>query len=84
MTSQWTPEDPISKTDKYEWHLPLRDQQHVKDTVAPGDLMIKPKDFNLIPTKAPKRSGIQHGENTWDFTSTPSATGWYIFGSIEE
>jgi len=84
MSSQWTPEDELSKTDKYEWHLPESDQQHVKDTVAPGDLMIKPKDISLKPTKSPERSGIQHGMDTWNFTSYPSNAGWYLFGSIED
>ena len=84
MTNRWTPEDPIPKSDKYEWHAPLADKQHAKDTVAPGDLMIKPQDITLKPTKSPERSGVQHGQDTWDFTATPSASGWYVFGTIEE
>lgn len=76
--------DPLDKSDKYSWHMPLRDQQHVKDTVAPGDLSLKPSQIQLKPTKAPTRSGIQHGQDMWDFTATPSSAGWYIHGTIIE
>lgn len=78
----WDVQDPVDKGDRYNWHLPLADQQHIKDTVAPGDLLIKPRDISLKPTKSPERSGVQHGQDTWNFTSTPSTAGWYVHGSM--
>lgn len=85
MANRWTPEGGPSKTDKYEWRSPSNENQHAQETVAPGDLRIKPKDLSLNPTISPERSGIQYGQDTWNFTSenVPDQT-WYIFGSIPE
>jgi hypothetical protein len=83
MADRWTIEDGPAKTDKYEWRLPNNEEQHMEQTVAPGDLMIKPKDMTLVPTKSPTRSGIQHGLDDWNFTSVPD-TDWYIRGTITD
>lgn len=85
MSNQWVKdEDAPGKEDKYEWRLPENGDQHGEQTVAPGDLLIKPKDLRLVPTIAPKRSGVQHGQ--WDYTiHTFVDTGtWYSFGSITQ
>ena len=83
MAKSWTVNDgEPDKTDKYEWHLPNNDQQHVEQTTTPGDLRIKPKDISLIPTMAPKRSGIQHGWNNWNNQVEPTLGVWYIYGQI--
>lgn len=74
---RWTPTDGPSKGDKYEWRLPANEDQHGEQTVAPGDLRIKPKDLSLIPTKAPKRSGVQWGADGWDFENQPDSS-WYV------
>lgn len=83
MADEWTVEDPISNLEKYEWRVPENEDQHGEQTVAPGDLLIKPGDLNLIPTKSPTRSGIQHGQDDWNYTSVPD-TSWYVFGTIED
>ena len=83
MANRWTVEGPLDKTEQYEWRLPANDQEHVEQTTAPGDLLIKPKDISLKPTASPKRSGVQHGADDWNFTSIPD-TNWYILGSIED
>ena len=83
MAKSWTVNDgEPDKTDKYEWHLPNNDQQHVEQTTTPGDLRIKPKDISLIPTMAPKRSGIKHGWNNWNNQVEPTLGVWYIYGQI--
>lgn len=83
MAKRWTVNDgEPDKTDKYEWRVPNNDQQHVSQTVVPGDLMIKPKDISLIPTMAPKQSGIQHGWNNWNNQVEPTLGSWYIYGSV--
>lgn len=85
MSNQWdTDADAPSKEDKYEWRLPENGDQHGEQTVAPGDLLIKPGDLNLIPTIHPKRSGIQHGQDDWTFSSFVDEGTWYRFGSIEQ
>lgn len=81
MANRWTIESAPDQEEKYDWHLPNNDQEHVEQTVAPGDLMIKPKDISLKPTNPPKRSGIQHGVNDWDYQNQPS-TSWYVHGEI--
>ena len=85
MANRWTIDDgEPDRTDKYEWHVPNLDQQHVAETVTPGGLMLKPKDISLVPTMAPKQSGIQYGWNTWETQVEPSAGNWYIFGLVEQ
>ena len=69
--------------EKYEWRLPDIDQEHVQETVAPGDLRIKPKDISLIPTNAPKQSGIQSGQDFWKLQVGVTSS-WYIRGEILE
>ena len=83
MADSWTKEDGPSKLDPYEWRLPNNENQHGEQTTAPGDLLIKPKDLALVPTKSPKRSGVQHGADDWNFTNIPD-TSWYTFGLIDE
>ncbi len=79
----WTPVDGPAKDDQYEWRLPNNDQQHVEQTVAPGDLLIKPKDITLKPTLSPERSGVQHGADDWSFDNSPDPN-WYVQGFIQE
>jgi hypothetical protein len=84
MGNNWTIEaDKPQKSEIYEWRLPANDQEHVEQTVAPGDLLIKPEDISLIPTNSPKRSGIQHGLDDWDIEQG-QASDWYVLGSIAE
>ena len=78
---RWTPVEGPSKSDKYEWRLPSNEDQHVEQTVDPGDLLIKPEDIDLQPTLSPERSGIQHGQDDWDFQNVPDSN-WYIFGFV--
>jgi len=82
-TDNWTYEEGPSKTDKYEWRIPNNEDQHGEQTVAPGDLAVKPKDLTLVPTKPPARSGIQHGTEDWNYTSIPDMN-WYVWGIIED
>jgi hypothetical protein len=86
MANEWSVNDELpAKTEKYDWRVPDIDQQHVAQTTAPGDLRIKPKDISLRPTISPKRSGIQHGADDWNFVSDPSGTNaWYVEGSIAQ
>ncbi|MCI0558708.1 MAG: hypothetical protein MN733_09450 [Nitrososphaera sp.] len=85
MGTNWSKdEDAPGKEDKYEWRLPENGDQHGEQTVAPGDLLIKPGDLNLIPTISPKRSGIQHGLDDWTLTEFTDEGVWYRFGSIEQ
>ena len=82
-SDRWTTEEGPAKTDQYEWRLPNNEDQHGEQTVAPGDLMIKPKDLALVPTNAPTRSGVQHGQHDWNFTNAPDSN-WYVLAdSIE-
>lgn len=82
MGNEWDiNSDAPARTEKYEWRIPNNEDQHGEQTVTPGALMIKPKDLDLKPTISPKRSGIQHGADDWDFQSAPDNT-WYIFGEI--
>lgn len=83
MGNRWTinAEEP-AKTEKYEWHVPNNDQQHVEQTTTPGDLRIKPKDISLIPTLSPERSGVQWGAEGWNDVSAPGgANAWYVIGA---
>lgn len=85
MANRWTINDgEPDRTDKYEWHVPKDDaqQQHVQQTVTPGDLRLKPSEISLVPTMAPKQSGIQHGWNNWNNQVEPTLGAWYIHGSI--
>ena len=83
MANRWTIDDgEPDRTDKYEWHVPNLDQQHVAETTSPGALRIKPSDITLKPTKAPEQSGIQHGWNNWNNQVEPTLGGWYLYGSI--
>jgi hypothetical protein len=81
MADRWTPEDGPDKGDKYEWRLPNNEDQHGEQTTAPGDLLIRPGDLELIPTISPKRSGVQHGADDWNYSNAPDST-WYVWGSI--
>ena len=83
MANRWTVEDPINKLEQYEWRVPNNEDQHGEQTTAPGDLLIKPSQLELVPTNSPKRSGVQHGADDWNFTSVPD-TNWYVFGMIED
>lgn len=83
MADRWTVEDPIEKSERYEWRLPNNEDQHGEQTTAPGDLLIKPGDLELVPTLSPKRSGVQFGADAWNFTSVPD-TNWYVLGSISD
>ena len=83
MANRWkiNAEEP-SKLEKYDWHVPNDEQQHVQETSSPGALRIKPKDISLKPTISPKRSGVQSGSDFWDFVSDPQGTeAWYVQGS---
>ena len=80
--SDWTKVPGPSKTDAYEWRSPKNEDQHSEQTTAPGDLMIKPKDLALKPTNSPKRSGIQHGADDWNYTNVPD-NNWYVYGFVE-
>ena len=80
---RWTPTDEVSKLDKYEWKSPSGTTEHEEQTTGPGDLMIKPKDLTLIPTNSPKRSGLQWGQDAWNYSNAPDQT-WYIFGGISD
>lgn len=79
MADDWTVENGPAKTDPYEWRAPNNEDQHGEQTTSPGDLTFKPKDLGLLPTNSPKRSGIQHGADDWNYTTTPD-TNWYIQG----
>ncbi len=82
MGNNWTiNEDQPDKEETYEWRLPENDQQHVEHTVAPGDLMIKPKDISLKPTTAPKQSGIQSGLSDWTLEQGVTSD-WYVLGEV--
>lgn len=83
MADRWTVEDPIEKSERYEWRLPNNEDQHGEQTTAPGDLLIKPGDLELVPTLSPKRSGVQFGADAWNFTSVPDSS-WYVLGSISD
>jgi hypothetical protein len=82
MGTDWdiNPDKP-EKVEKYKWRLPANDQQHVEETVAPGDLQIKPRDISLVPTNAPKQSGVQSGWSDWSYESVPDSS-WYVRGEI--
>ena len=45
--------------------------------------MIKPEDLSLKPTLSPEQSGIQWGQDAWNFTNAPDQN-WYVFGTIED
>jgi hypothetical protein len=84
MGKKWTvnANDP-ARTEKYEWRVPNNENQHVEQSTSPKDLRLKPKDISLVPTLAPKRSGIQHGHVDWNYVSDPSGgSAWYIAGAI--
>ena len=79
MADDWTIENGPAKADPYEWRAPNNEDQYGEQTTSPGGLMFKPKDLALVPTNAPKRSGIQHGSDDWNYTSIPD-TSWYVQG----
>ena len=79
--NRWTPVDGPDPLDTYEWRSPNNEDQHAEQTTAPGELMIKPSDLALIPTNSPKRSGIQWGQDAWNYTNAPDQN-WYIFGFV--
>jgi hypothetical protein len=82
MADRWTPVEGPDVGDKYNWRLPVKDEQQAQ-TVAPGDLLIRPEDMTLVPTQPPKTSGLQHGQQDWTYTNVPD-TSWYIWGQIED
>lgn len=83
MSNRWTIDSETpDKADKFEWRLPSNDQQHVAQTIVPGQLLIKPEDITLIPTKSPKRSGIQHGADDWNYDTLTDDGTWYSFGEV--
>ncbi len=83
MGTNWeVNENAPEKDEKYEWKLPENEAQHQQETVAPGDLRLKPKDVSLVPTNAPKQSGIQSGQAFWTVQSGVTSSGWYILGTI--
>lgn len=71
------------KGEVYEWRLPANEQQHVEQTVAPGDLQIKPKDISLVPSNAPTQGSIQSGWSDWTYESQPDSS-WYVRGEITQ
>lgn len=71
MADRWTPIDGPGKGDAYNWRVPSNEHQHQEQTVAPGDFMIRPEDVDLKPTNSPKRSGIQHGQDDWNYENAP-------------
>jgi hypothetical protein len=80
MGDDWTiNENGPPKGDHYEWRSPNNEDQHSEQTTDPGDLMIKPEDLSLVPTNSPTRSGVQWGQDGWDYTTTPDSD-WYIQG----
>jgi len=79
---RWTPVEGPDKGDKYNWRLPVKDEQQ-EQTVAPGDLLIRPEDMTLKPTLSPTQSGIQWGQDAWTYSSVPDQT-WYVWGQIED
>ncbi len=84
MANTWTINaDEPDRDEVYEWRLPANDQQHVEMTVAPGDLLIKPKDISLVPTNAPKKSGLQHGISDWTLEAGV-VSDWYVLGIISD
>lgn len=82
--NRWTINDDIpDKGDKYEWRLPNNDKEHMEQTIAPGDLLIKPQDMDVILTNSPKQEGLQHGADAWTFSNVPD-TSWYVRGSVHD
>ena len=85
MAKTWTVNDNAPpKEEKYEWHVPNNDQQHVSHTVTPGGLNLKPEDITLAPTLAPERSGGQFGWLMWNNQAEPTLGGWYVEGVITQ
>lgn len=83
MADEWDVEEIIDQSEKYDWHLPNNEDQHSEQTVAPGDLMVKPEDLDLVATLAPKQSGVQHGVNDWTYENAPDSE-WFSQGSITD
>lgn len=84
MANKWDVEDGNSapgKSDRYEWRLPDNGEQHQAQIVTPGGMLIKPGDITLIPTLAPKQSGLQHGTDDWTVVTRPTSS-WYVLGDI--
>lgn len=72
------------KSDKYEWKAGENDEDQIMtDTVAPGDLNLRPEDIDLAPTLAPATIGIHSGVWEWSYQNSPDDQ-WYIRGSIVE
>lgn len=83
MADRWEQVEGPAKGSEHDWRLPVKDEQQ-EQTVAPGDLMIRPEDMTLQPTLPPARTGIQHGNQDWNFQNEPDNEGWYISGSVED
>jgi hypothetical protein len=69
--------------DKYEWRLPNNDAEQMEQTVAPGELLVRPEDVDLAPTKSPERSGLQHGRDEWNYENAPDHS-WNVIGDITD
>jgi len=81
----WTKDDSENELeqagDKYEWRLPKNEDQHQQETTAPGDLLIKPEDFDAVPRKTPSGfPGVQTSEQEWSYQSQPDST-WTVTDS---
>jgi len=84
MANRWTVDDGApGKGEKYSWRVPNADSEHFEQTVAPGELQVKPEDFDAIPTIAPERSGAQHGQDDWNYENAPDPS-WDILGDITD
>ena len=57
MAKSWTINaNKPSKLESYEWSFPdSQDSEDVKETTAPGDLIIKPENIDLIRTPGSKQ-----------------------------
>lgn len=70
------------KRERYEWHFPKNDQEHVEETVAPTDMNIKPSQVNLKPKLSPASGGVQTSTTAdWTYQSTVDSS-WYVLGDI--
>jgi len=81
----WTKDDSENELeqagDKWEWRVPQNKDEHQQETVAPGDLLIKPEDLDAVPRKTPSGlKGIQTGEQEWSYQSQPDST-WTVTDS---
>lgn len=83
-SDRWTPTTPPGKGDKYEWRFPNNENQHGEQTTGAGDLLIQPEHLALAPTNSPTRSGVQWGQDAWNYTDSTPDQSWYVIGSDVE